>query len=102
MSTTFQPGDRVRVREANPPGHVRTPFYVRGREGMVESIAGDFADPEELAYGRDGLPKRTLYRVRFEQQAIWPDYQGVATDSLVVDIFEHWLTPIRPQLETAS
>lgn len=102
MSTTFQPGDRVRVREANPPGHVRTPFYVRGCEGVVESIAGDFADPEELAYGRDGLPKRTLYRVRFEQRAIWPDYQGVAADSLVVDIFGHWLTPVGPQLETAS
>ncbi|MEM9440487.1 MAG: SH3-like domain-containing protein [Pseudomonadota bacterium] len=102
MSTAFQPGDRVRVREAHPPGHVRTPYYVRGCEGVVESIAGDFANPEELAYGRDGLPRRTLYRVRFAQQDIWPSYRGLAADSLVVDIYEHWLTPIGSQLETAS
>lgn len=102
MSTAFQPGDRVRVREAHPPGHVRTPHYVRGCEGVVESIAGDFANPEELAYGRDGLPRRTLYRVRFAQQDIWPSYRGLAADSLVVDIYEHWLAPIGSQLETAS
>jgi len=102
MSTAFQPGDRVRVRQAHPPGHVRTPYYVRGCEGVVESIAGDFANPEELAYGRDGLPRRTLYRVRFAQQDIWPSYRGLAADSLVVDIYEHWLTPIGSQLETAS
>ena len=50
-----------------PPGHVRTPHYLRGQRGVVESIAGHFANPEELAYGRDGLPRRALYRVRFRQ-----------------------------------
>lgn len=85
------PGDRVKVRRAFPPGHVRTPFYVRGREGVVESVAGDFADPEELAYGRDGLPKKTLYRVRFRQDDLWPDYAGPPGDTLVVDIYAHWL-----------
>ena len=34
----FRPGDRVAVRAANPPGHVRTPFYVRGMWGVVEGI----------------------------------------------------------------
>jgi nitrile hydratase len=91
MSSALQPGDRVRVRKAYPPGHVRTPFYVRGREGVVESVAGRFADPEELAYGRDGLPQRTLYRVRFRQADLWPDYAGPGADSLVVDIYDHWL-----------
>ena len=88
---TLAPGDRVKVRKAFPPGHVRTPFYVRGREGVVDSVVGDFADPEELAYGRDGLPKKTLYRVRFRQDELWPDYAGSTVDSLVVDLFEHWL-----------
>jgi nitrile hydratase len=91
MSAAFRPGDRVRVRRAIPPGHVRTPFYVRGHTGTVTAIAGHFADPEELAYGRDGLPKRPLYRVSFSQSALWPDYRGAAADSLVVDIYEHWL-----------
>ena len=91
MSRIFRPGDQVRVRKAHPPGHVRTPFYIRGRDGVVESVAGDFADPEELAYGRDGLPKRTLYRVRFRQTELWPDYEGSPTDSLIADVYEHWL-----------
>ena len=91
MSGNFRPGDPVKVRSAHPPGHVRTPFYVRGRKGVVDSIAGDFADPEELAYGRDGLPGKTLYRVRFQQVDLWPDYEGSPTDSLIVDVYEHWL-----------
>ncbi|MGI9509146.1 MAG: SH3-like domain-containing protein [Geminicoccaceae bacterium] len=89
------PGDRVRVRKAFPPGHVRAPFYVRGREGVVDSVVGDFADPEELAYGRDGLPKKTLYRVRFRQTDLWSDYAGSTVDSLVVDIYEQWLDGAR-------
>ena len=57
----------------------------------MDSVAGEFADPEELAYGRDGLPKKTLYRVRFQQTDLWFDYEGMTTDSLVVDLYEHWL-----------
>jgi nitrile hydratase len=91
MSDGFAIGQPVRVRVAFPPGHVRTPHYLRGRRGVVESIAGRFANPEELAYGRDGLPARALYRVRFRQTELWPDYAGAAADSAVVDIYEHWL-----------
>lgn len=36
MSARFGPGDAVRVRVAYPPGHVRTPYYIRGREGVVD------------------------------------------------------------------
>jgi Nitrile hydratase beta subunit, C-terminal len=91
MSDAFRVGQPVRVRAAFPPGHVRTPHYLRGRRGVVESIAGRFANPEELAYGRDGRPARALYRVRFRQTELWPDYAGPAIDSAVVDIYEHWL-----------
>lgn len=91
VSQRFENGDKVKVRVAFPPGHVRTPHYIRGHEGVIESIAGHFADPEELAYGRSGLPKKTLYRVRFQQTELWPDYAGPASDTTVVDVFEHWL-----------
>ncbi len=91
LTDNFKTGDNVRVRRAFPPGHVRTPFYIRGHPGVIESIAGQFADPEELAYGREGLPKKTLYRVRFHQTELWPDYEGSADDTTVVDVFEHWL-----------
>jgi nitrile hydratase len=93
MSDRFAPGARVRVRSLHPPGHIRTPHYLRGRDGVVESLAGHHANPEELAYGRDGLPREALYRVRFEQRALWPDYGGAAGDSVVADLYEHWLEP---------
>jgi nitrile hydratase len=87
----FAEGDRVRVRQAYPPGHVRTPYFIRGRAGTVIQLAGSFADPEELAYGRDGQPKRPLYRVQFAQSELWPNYSGGPRDTTVVDILESWL-----------
>lgn len=89
----FEVGSRVRVRAAYPPGHIRTPFYIRGKVGEVERYCGQFPNPEELAYARDGLPARPLYRVRFRQRDVWPDYRGHAADLLEVEVFQHWLDP---------
>jgi nitrile hydratase subunit beta len=89
----FAPGEYVSVRQAHPPGHIRTPFYVRGKTGTVERLCGSFRNPEELAYARDGLPKQPLYRIRFRQAELWPDYSGPVGDSVDVEIYEHWLEP---------
>lgn len=88
----FRPGEAVRVRRADPPGHVRTPRYVRGRQGIVERVCGRFANPEELAYNRVGAPL-PLYRVRFELRALWPEDATAAGDTVDVEIYEHWLEP---------
>jgi nitrile hydratase subunit beta len=93
MSRPFQPGDRVRVRAAYPPGHLRTPYYIRGKSGVIERVLDAFPNPEERAYGRDGLPRKVLYRVRFPQHEVWPDYTGPADDTVDIEIFEHWLEP---------
>ena len=87
----FKPGERVKVLKAYPLGHVRTPFYIRGCTGIVERICGAFPNPEELAQMRDGLPPVPLYRVRFAQKDLWPDYNGSAADVVEVEIFQHWL-----------
>ncbi len=89
----FGPGARVRVRRADPPGHLRTPWYIRGRVGEIERLCGAFANPEELAYNRPGLPKQPLYRVRFRQREVWPDYRGDARDTVEIEIYQHWLEP---------
>ena len=91
LKQQFRPGDRVRVMEAYPLGHVRTPFYIRGKTGMVERLCGAFPNPEELAQMRDGLPAQPLYRVRFRQKDVWPDYRGGPDDALEVEIYQHWL-----------
>jgi nitrile hydratase len=93
MASRFAVGQAVRVKATYPPGHRRTPYYIRGKQGVVERICGSFPNPEELAYGFDGEPKRVLYRVRFPQKQVWPDYRGPERDLLEMEIFEHWLDP---------
>jgi len=97
MTLPFSSGDRVVVRRAFPPGHVRTPFYVRGHTGVVERVLDAFPNPEELAYGRSGLPKVRLYRVRFRQVDLWPDYEGGSADTVDVEIYQHWLESDRQE-----
>jgi nitrile hydratase len=91
MRGRFAPGANVRVRAAFPPGHIRTPYFLRGKKGVIDSLAGEFPNPEELAYGRTGLPRLALYRVVFRQPDLWPSYAGAAEDTVIADIFEHWL-----------
>ena len=93
----FGPGERVRVRPEERPGHVRTPGYVRGRTGRVESVLGEFRNPETLAYGETGLPERPLYKVSFRQVDLWEEYPGPADDELRMDIYEQWLEPVREE-----
>lgn len=90
----FKVGERAKVRSDAPPGHVRTPWYVRGRTGFVERLCGCFPNPEEIAYTRAGLPAQPLYRLRFLQRDLWPDYRGEPKDALDVDVYQHWLEKI--------
>jgi nitrile hydratase len=98
VSAAFKPGDRVWVRAEERPGHIRTPAYVRGKPGWVERVQGEFPDPEQLAYGGDGLPRQALYMVGFLQTDLWQQrYAESPRDSLYVDIYEHWLEPVADQ-----
>ncbi len=87
----FAPGARVRVRALMPPGHIRTPAYLRGHVGEVERVLGPFGNPEKLAYM---LPadKQRLYRVRFRLADLWPDADA-PTDTIDAEIYAHWLEP---------
>lgn len=88
----FKAGDRVRILDLHKPGHVRVPFYARDRVGEVERHCGAFANPEELAYGRPGLPPVDLYRVRLPQSGLWPAASEAETgDDLEIEVYDHWL-----------
>jgi nitrile hydratase len=86
----LSPGEAVRVRDDYPPGHIRTPIYLRGKEGVVERYFGAFGNPELLAFNQPG-PKKDLYKVRFRAVDLWPDYQGSPKDTIDADIYDHWL-----------
>jgi nitrile hydratase len=89
----FGPGDAVRVADREVAGHCRTPWYLRGKTGVIASVHGTFRDPESLAYHKPGLPAQVLYKVRFRQHDLWHSYDGPPSDQLEADIFEHWLEP---------
>jgi len=91
----FQKGDAVRVLTGSPVGHCRTPHYFRGVHGLIERHCGSFPNPEELAYGRDGMPEVDLYRVQARMTDTWNNnYSGSSKDSVVVEIYDHWLEPL--------
>ena len=85
--------ERVRVREIWPPGHVRTPAYLRGRTGVVERRLGAFPNPELCAYGHQGAAQ-PLVRVRFTMGEIWGDAAERPDDTIDAEIYAHWLEPL--------
>lgn len=94
MSPRYKSGDQVIVRNDYPPGHIRTPAYLRGKRGVILRHFGAWKNPELLAYGKPGLPKQTNYWVQFTMDEVWGgkgDY-GPA-DTVVAEIYEHWLEP---------
>lgn len=88
---SFATGKTVRVLDLDKSGHVRTPRYIQGKTGRIASLLGEFRNPEDLAYGGDGLPEKPLYRVLFKQSELWENYKGSPEDTLYIDIYEHWL-----------
>jgi hypothetical protein len=94
-ASAFAAGDRVRVSKRPVLGHCRTPWYLRGKPGVVAIVLGRFRNPEGLAYHKPGLPAQVLYKVRFKQSDLWGRYGGPAGDQLEADIYEHWLEPLR-------
>ena len=46
---SFALGERVRIVDLDKPGHVRTPTYVRGKVGVIDTCCGNFENPENRA-----------------------------------------------------
>ncbi|MBZ8118646.1 nitrile hydratase subunit beta [Roseovarius sp. LXJ103] len=82
--------ERVRVKAMMPPGHVRAPFYLRGKTGEIERSLGPFKNPEQLAYALPAAPKN-LYRVRFTMAELWGAEAEAPQDFVEAEIYEHWL-----------
>jgi nitrile hydratase subunit beta len=95
MSGPYAIGERVRISKGLPPGHVRTPLFLRGRTGEIIRHFGDFPNPERLAYGLSGLPRLHLYQVLFTMDETWDgDGAHAPGDTVAADIYETWLEPL--------
>jgi hypothetical protein len=88
MSVRFAPGDAVRVQTRDVATHCRTPYYLRGKCGVVTRVFGEFPNPEQLAYHEAGA-RLALYHVAFDAAEVWGKPQKGAT--IAADIYEHWL-----------
>lgn len=94
IAPKFNAGDCVRVARRYPAsGHIRAPFYLRGKTGVVIRYFGLFFDPTALAHGASDAPVCGLYQVIFSYDEVWdtaapPDGGSVG---IVADLYDNWL-----------
>ena len=85
----FKAGERVRMKNINPPTHTRLPRYARGRVGCIETVRGVFAFPDSNAHDK-GEDPHWCYTVRFAGTELW----GADADpsvSVAIDAWEPYL-----------
>ena len=83
----FRPSDRVRARNANPPGHTRLPRYAMGHAGEIAAVRGIHVFPDSSAK-RQGDDPQWLYNVRFAAAELWG---GSRTGYVHLDLWEPYL-----------
>jgi nitrile hydratase len=92
----YKVGDYIQIQEENIftkwcKPHIRTPGYIFGMIGVVESYAGQFPDAEQQGWGVSNVINQHVFRVRLLQKDIWPDYHGNDADTVDVEVFQNWL-----------
>ena len=91
IAPRFKPGDAVRARTIDPPGHTRLARYVRGKTGVVERDHGVFHLPDSRVAGEGDQPQH-IYSVRFGARELWGP-EAPAQDSLNIDLWDDYLEP---------
>ncbi len=79
----FAVGDRVRVLRMRPPGHNRSPRYLRGVQGVIERV--------QCNDRRPGAGSEPVYLVSFAATDVW----GADADrgQVLADFWEGYLEP---------
>jgi hypothetical protein len=86
----FKVGDPVVVRELPVIFYTRTPAYVRGATGEIETVAYESPAAEDETWDRPAQAE-WFYVVRFNMADLWDGYTGTAEDVISTEIPEHWL-----------
>jgi nitrile hydratase len=88
------PGQRVRTRGYDAPGHTRLPDYARGHTGTVIAERGDMVLPDDaVRFGRS--TPEPVYSVRFPARDLWGD--GAGDHDVYLDLYLSYLEPLDPE-----
>jgi nitrile hydratase subunit beta len=83
VNPRFAVGDRVRVQRMRPPGHNRSPRYLRGVEGVVQRAQCNDVRP--------GAGAEPVYLVSFDAADVWGD--DAEKGAVLADLWEGYLEP---------
>ena len=83
----LDPGTRVRVRRMRPPGHTRCPRYVRGADGVIETVRGTYPFPDP---GPAQGEMQTVYAVSFRSEDLFGPADGDGW-TVLLDLYEPYL-----------
>jgi nitrile hydratase beta subunit-like protein len=86
----FAPGDRVRVRTADPDHHTRAPRYVRGQQGVVVEAQGWWPLADDRARALPDPRVEPVYTVRFAARDLW----GGGGHRVTVDLWQSYLEAV--------
>jgi hypothetical protein len=89
----FALGERVSVRKGSPHESGSTPYYVRGKSGIVEEICTPSSPDYTASKPAEGAPLPS-YRMRFSAREVWPELSGASGETLTMRINEDWLMPL--------
>lgn len=87
----FAVGQRVRMKNINPPTHTRLPRYVRSKTGTIEALRGCHVYPDAVVTGAGENPQ-WLYTVVFDGRELW-GAEADPTLTVSIDAFEPYLEP---------
>ncbi len=88
----FEVGATVVARELHPSGHTRLPRYVRGKQGVIERVHGNYVFPDANAHGLGENPQ-PLYSVCFEVTILW-GAEAPRDSRLYIDLWEDYLREV--------
>ena len=94
----FSIGEQVRTKRPEDtlhqtPGHTRLPYYAAEKTGRILFHHGHHVLPNSHAHALGELPE-PLYSVEFRSADLWPDHDGNAGDTVIVDCWESYLDAI--------
>jgi len=94
-SARFAVGERVSIRKGSSRENDSTPYYVRGKSGIVEEICAPFTNPYRTASKPAGRAPPRTYRTRFSAREVWPELPGASGETFIIQLSEDWLMPLQ-------